>query len=90
MIALSDISPPLSAARATAAGLAVRLSVTARCQLRCTYCLPEKGCACPATSSPPELPRAALVRLVALLHESRGVRRVRFTGGVATMAAIGG
>ena len=61
-------------------GLIVRLSVTSRCQLRCTYCLPEKGCACP--SSPAiELGRADLVRMVALLHDSRGVRRVRFTGG---------
>jgi cyclic pyranopterin phosphate synthase len=29
----------------------------------------------------PELPRAALVRLISLLHETHGVRRVRFTGG---------
>lgn len=80
-------------------GLIVRLSVTSRCQLRCTYCLPEKGCACP--SSPAiELGRADLVRMVALLHHSRRVQRVRFTGGepllrpdlpalVADVAALG-
>lgn len=82
MIAHSDAPSSTSSSRAPVEGLVVRLSVTARCQLRCTYCLPEKGCACPsATEEPTELPRAALVRLVALLHESRGVRRVRFTGG---------
>ena len=61
-------------------GLIVRLSVTSRCQLRCTYCLPEKGCACPSSATN-EMARADLVRMVALLHQSRGVRRVRFTGG---------
>lgn len=61
-------------------GLVVRLSVTSRCQLRCTYCLPEKGCACPSSPTT-ELGRADLVRMVALLHHSRGIRRVRFTGG---------
>jgi GTP 3',8-cyclase len=84
----------------SADGLVVRLSVTPRCQLRCTYCLPARGCACPSITSLPELSRAALVRLVALLHETRGVRRVRFTGGepllrrdlpelVAEVAALG-
>ena len=80
-------------------GLIVRLSVTSRCQLRCTYCLPEKGCACPSLPTA-ELARADLVRMVALLHHSRGVRRVRFTGGepllrrdlpevIADVAALG-
>ncbi len=78
----------------------MRLSVTARCQLRCSYCLPEKGGACPSPAAPPELPRTELVRLVALLHATRRVRRVRFTGGepllrrdlpelIADIAALG-
>jgi cyclic pyranopterin phosphate synthase len=48
--------------------------------LRCGYCLPEKGCACPSGSTR-EISGAQLVRLVGLLHASHGVRRVRFTGG---------
>ena len=94
-------STPPPPARASAGGLVLRLSVTARCQLRCTYCLPEKGCACsPAVPAPRELTRGELVRLVALLHEVEGVRRVRFTGGepllrsdltglIADVAALG-
>ena len=100
MINLAEFSPPLTSTRPAAGGLMVRLSVTARCQLRCTYCLPAKGCACPTAEPAPELPRASLVRLVALLHEAHGVRRVRFTGGepllrcdlpelVADIAALG-
>jgi cyclic pyranopterin phosphate synthase len=49
--------------------------------LRCTYCLPEKGCACPPTDGNAELSRERLVRLLALLHRGFGVKRVRFTGG---------
>jgi cyclic pyranopterin phosphate synthase len=61
-------------------GLVVRLSVTASCQLRCSYCLPEdpRGC---ASGGGRELPWQDLVRLVAVLHERFRVRRVRFTGG---------
>jgi cyclic pyranopterin phosphate synthase len=60
--------------------LVVRLSVTARCQLRCIYCLPEEagGCACGGGQ---ELPWRDLMRLVAALHDRFHVRRVRFTGG---------
>jgi len=76
----------LPAAPSTRAGLIVRLSVTSRCQLRCTYCLPEKGCACPAGPTR-ELSREELVRLVGLLHASHGVRRVRFTGGEPLLRA---
>lgn len=72
---------PFSPACAPARDLTVRLSVTSRCQLRCTYCLPEKGCACPSADGTAELPREKLVRLLALLHREFGVRRVRFTGG---------
>lgn len=61
-------------------GLVVRLSVTARCQLRCTYCLPENPGRC-AQGGGRELAGKALVRLVAALHDRFHVRRVRFTGG---------
>jgi cyclic pyranopterin phosphate synthase len=100
MPALFAPPPPSPAIDSLADGLVVRLSVTARCQLRCVYCLPERGCACSPGQPATELPRAALVRLVSLLHRAHGVRRVRFTGGepllrrdlpelVAAIAALG-
>ena len=60
--------------------LVVRLSVTARCQLRCTYCLPAEPNGC-AQGGRQELPWRELVRLLAALHARYHVRRVRFTGG---------
>jgi GTP 3',8-cyclase len=60
--------------------LVVRLSVTPRCQLRCTYCLPEEPRDC-VHGGGRELPLRDLVRLVAALHDRYRVRRVRFTGG---------
>jgi cyclic pyranopterin phosphate synthase len=60
--------------------LVVRLSVTSRCQLRCTYCLPERSEGC-AQGGGQELPGRELVRLLAMLHSRYRVRRVRFTGG---------
>ena len=81
MITDPEHTESFSPACAPARDLTVRLSVTSRCQLRCTYCLPEKGCACPSADGIAELPREKLVRLLALLHQEFGVRRVRFTGG---------
>jgi cyclic pyranopterin phosphate synthase len=57
----------------------LRVSLTDRCNLRCTYCMPEEGLAW--------LPRedvltdAEVVRLVRIGVERLGVREVRFTGG---------
>ncbi len=57
----------------------LRVSLTDRCNLRCSYCMPEEGL--------PWLPKAELltdaevVRLVALAVGGLGVREVRFTGG---------
>lgn len=52
-----------------------RLSITARCNLRCVYCMPQ-GAPCPADAlTTDELERAA--RLLASL----GVRHFRITGG---------
>jgi cyclic pyranopterin phosphate synthase len=57
----------------------LRLSLTDRCDLRCTYCMPAEGL--------PWLPRAELltddeiVRLVRIGVERLGIREVRLTGG---------
>ena len=55
----------------------LRLSVTDRCDLRCTYCMPEKM---------RFLPKAEVLTLeelhrLALAFIARGVRRIRLTGG---------
>ena len=57
----------------------LRVSLTDRCNLRCSYCMPEEGLAW--------LPREELltdeevVRLVGVAVQRLGVREVRFTGG---------
>jgi cyclic pyranopterin phosphate synthase len=57
----------------------LRVSVTDRCDLRCTYCMPAEGL--------PWLPRAEVLtdeeiaRLVRIAVERLGVREVRLTGG---------
>jgi cyclic pyranopterin phosphate synthase len=57
----------------------LRVSLTDRCNLRCTYCMPEEGLAW--------LPRqdlltdAEIVRLVAIGVTRLGITQVRFTGG---------
>ncbi|HEY7224884.1 MAG TPA: GTP 3',8-cyclase MoaA [Micromonosporaceae bacterium] len=57
----------------------LRVSLTDRCNLRCTYCMPEEGLAW--------LPRQTLltddevVRLVGIAVQLLGVTEVRFTGG---------
>src|SRR3954468_16442469 len=55
----------------------LRLSVTDRCDLRCTYCMPERM---------RFLPRADLLTLdeldrLASAFVSKGVRKIRLTGG---------
>ena len=57
----------------------LRVSLTDRCNLRCSYCMPAEGL--------PWLPReglltaAELARLISLAVTRLGVREVRFTGG---------
>ena len=57
----------------------LRVSLTDRCNLRCTYCMPADGL--------PWLPRhellddAEISRLIRIAVEMLGVREVRFTGG---------
>ncbi|MDO3645763.1 GTP 3',8-cyclase MoaA [Nocardia mangyaensis] len=61
----------------------LRVSITEKCSLRCTYCMPEEGL--------PPIPREELltadeiVRLVSLAVTELGVREVRFTGGEPLM-----
>src|SRR5689334_2268503 len=57
----------------------LRLSLTDRCDLRCTYCMPAEGL--------PWLPRAEMltddeiVRLVGIGVSLLGIRDIRLTGG---------
>jgi cyclic pyranopterin phosphate synthase len=57
----------------------LRVSVTDRCNLRCSYCMPAEG----LDWTPPEalLDDDEIVRLIALAVRHLGVREVRFTGG---------
>lgn len=61
----------------------LRVSITEKCSLRCTYCMPAEGL--------PQIPRerllsvAEIVRLVRIAVTDLGVREVRFTGGEPLM-----
>ncbi|HEY9412896.1 MAG TPA: GTP 3',8-cyclase MoaA [Jiangellaceae bacterium] len=57
----------------------LRVSLTDRCNLRCTYCMPEEGLAW--LPRPEMLSDDEVVRLVRIAVELLGVRDVRFTGG---------
>lgn len=63
----------------------LRISVTDRCNFRCTYCMPEEGLAW--------LPREEVLtfeeieRLARLLVERHGVDSIRLTGGEPTVRA---
>jgi GTP 3',8-cyclase len=59
----------------------LRLSVTDRCNFRCTYCLPD---GCPRGSSGQPLTVAEIERLVGAFA-ALGVWKVRLTGGEPTM-----
>lgn len=74
----------------------LRLSVTARCNLRCRYCLPDG-----APPEPPELLDYAELTRLAGVFASLGINRIRLTGGeplvrrnlpdlVASLAALPG
>lgn len=61
----------------------LRVSLTEKCSLRCTYCMPAEGL--------PDIPRDRLltadetVRLVRIATSQLGVHEVRFTGGEPLM-----
>lgn len=57
----------------------LRVSLTDRCNLRCTYCMPAEGL--PWLPRPDLLSAEEIVRLVRVAVERLGVREVRFTGG---------
>ena len=60
----------------------LRISLTERCNLRCTYCMPEQGV--PLTPSAQLLTRQEIIRLANLFVE-QGVTKIRLTGGEPTV-----
>ncbi|WP_454923708.1 GTP 3',8-cyclase MoaA [Actinomyces oris] len=61
----------------------LRLSITDRCNLRCTYCMPAQGLQWLPT--PDLLTTAELTRLGRIAVERLGVERIRLTGGEPLM-----
>src|SRR3954451_16364562 len=57
----------------------LRVSLTDRCNLRCTYCMPEEGL--DWLAQPEVLTDDENVRLVSIAVTRLGVREIRFTGG---------
>ncbi|WP_328954524.1 GTP 3',8-cyclase MoaA [Kitasatospora purpeofusca] len=57
----------------------LRVSLTDRCNLRCTYCMPEQGLQW--LPKPELLTDEEIVRLVTIAVRDLGVQEVRFTGG---------
>ncbi|MDK1474262.1 GTP 3',8-cyclase MoaA [Streptomyces sp. 549] len=57
----------------------LRVSLTDRCNLRCTYCMPEEGLQWLA--KPDLLTDDEIVRLIRIAVTELGVTQVRFTGG---------
>ncbi|MBT2501575.1 GTP 3',8-cyclase MoaA [Curtobacterium sp. ISL-83] len=60
-------------------GIDLRVSLTERCNLRCTYCMPAEGL--PFAPTDALMTAAEIDRLVGLASRRLGVRKVRFTGG---------
>jgi cyclic pyranopterin phosphate synthase len=63
----------------------LRISVTDRCNFRCTYCMPEEGMQWLPRSE--VLTFEELERVARLLVERHGVRSIRLTGGEPTVRA---
>jgi cyclic pyranopterin phosphate synthase len=61
----------------------LRVSITEKCSLRCTYCMPEAGL--PAIARNDLLTATEIGRLVGIAVRDLGVRDVRFTGGEPLM-----
>ncbi|WP_246277991.1 GTP 3',8-cyclase MoaA [Phytohabitans rumicis] len=57
----------------------LRVSLTDRCNLRCSYCMPPEGL--PWLPNSDVLTDDEIIRLVRIAVERLGVREVRFTGG---------
>ncbi|WP_342319557.1 GTP 3',8-cyclase MoaA [Corynebacterium mayonis] len=61
----------------------LRVSLTDRCNLRCTYCMPPDGLEWLPTEH--TLNRTEVLRLIGIGVERLGIRAVRFTGGEPLM-----
>ena len=60
-------------------GTDLRVSLTDRCNLRCSYCMPPEGL--PWLPGPELLSAEETVRLITLAVRDLGIEEVRFTGG---------
>lgn len=60
----------------------LRISITERCNLRCTYCMPEEGV---PLSPPSHLLTTPEISYLAALFVSQGVSKIRLTGGEPTV-----
>ncbi|HWR85866.1 MAG TPA: GTP 3',8-cyclase MoaA [Rhodoglobus sp.] len=63
----------------------LRISITEKCSLRCTYCMPAEGL--PAIARNDLLTADEIARLVGIGVRELGIRDVRFTGGEPLMRA---
>jgi cyclic pyranopterin phosphate synthase len=61
----------------------LRVSLTDRCNLRCTYCMPAEGL--DWTPSDELLSDEEIVRLVGIAVHRLGIQKIRFTGGEPTL-----
>ncbi|WP_424807395.1 GTP 3',8-cyclase MoaA [Rhodococcus sp. 27YEA15] len=61
----------------------LRVSVTEKCSLRCTYCMPEEGL--PPIPADELLTPDEIARIVGIGVDLAGIREVRFTGGEPLM-----
>ena len=61
----------------------LRISLTEKCSLRCTYCMPEEGL--PVIAHSDLLTPDEVARLVGIAANDLGIREVRFTGGEPLM-----
>ncbi len=57
----------------------LRISLTDRCNLRCTYCMPAEGL--PTLQREQTMDRSEIVRLAQIGVERLGIRSIRLTGG---------
>lgn len=60
----------------------LRISITERCNLRCTYCMPEEGV---PLSPPSHLLTTPEIAYLSSLFVSQGVTKIRLTGGEPTI-----
>src|SRR5204862_290491 len=63
----------------------LRISITDRCNFRCTYCMPEEGMQWLPRSA--GMPFAEIVRLAQIFVERYEVDGIRLTGGEPTVRA---